>query len=345
MLASRITSLLALATSLTTGIAWSDDRESAQQLFREGKALMATGAFAEACPKFAAAATLSATAGVRLNLGDCYDKLGRTASAWTRYTEALSLAEKAGDRAAVELARGRLAALKPRLSYLQVRVASDPSSQGLAIRRDGEALDPSAWGTPVPVDPGAHEVAASAQGRAPWATTVTVTSAGEQTVVVPVLSPVPAEANSDVTPAATPPPEPRAPVLPSEDAEPKPRNGIFSGPGGTQRALAAVGAGLGVAGLAVGSYFGATMLSRKSEYEQHQSPTGRCADLECQTASHDAIAAGNAATIAFVAGGVLLGAGVLLWSTAPRGSTAGAQVAVVPALGPLGANISATGSW
>jgi hypothetical protein len=343
----RSTWTLALAAALTAGAAHGDDRATAQQLFTEGKALMAAGKVADACPKFAAAADLSATAGVRLNLGDCLDKLGRTASAWTRYGEALSLAEKTGDAAAAGLARNRLDALKPRLSYLVVKVAPDSAAAELTIERDGQPVQQPAWGTPVPVDPGAHEVKATAAGRAPWTMTVSVTTTGEQVVTVPVLAPVTANAgpaSSSSSSASPGGPDTSAATWGAAPEEPQ-RSGLFSGTGGSQRVLAVAGAALGVAGLAVGSYFGATMLARKSDYQKNQGPNGACLNPDCQTASHDAISAGNVATVAFIAGGVLLGAGAVLWLTAPRESSSAPAVALAPLVAPSGAGIGATGSW
>jgi hypothetical protein len=343
----RIAYWVALAATLTAGVARGDDGKTtpsaAQQLFSEGKALAAAGKFADACPKFAAAADLSATAGVRLNLGDCYDKLGRTASAWTRYGEALALAQKSGDAAAADLARSRLAALKPRLSYLEVRVPPESAVSELAVDRDGDNVQQAAWGTPVPVDPGNHAVRATAPGRTAWTTTVSVKEPGEHVATVPVLPPATTTAAA-TAPPGLPEPASTAGVGASEPETPQ-RSGWFTGPGGTQRVLAVTSGVLGVAGIAVGSYFGATMLARKSDYQRNQDATGKCIDPECQTASHDAVSAGNVATVAFIAGGVALGAGTVLWLTAPKESNAARGIAVAPLLGPQGAGIAATGRW
>jgi thioredoxin-like negative regulator of GroEL len=76
------------ALALTALPVHADDRAIAQQVFQEARELMAAGKFVEACPKFAAAAQLSPTAGVRLNLSDCYAALGKVASAWGKADEA-----------------------------------------------------------------------------------------------------------------------------------------------------------------------------------------------------------------------------------------------------------------
>jgi hypothetical protein len=341
----RIALTATLAAALSSASARADDKATAQQLFQEGKTLMAAGKVADACPKFASAAELSPTPGVRLNLGDCYDKLGRTASAWAKYDEARALAERASDAAAADLARSRLAAVKPRLSYLAVKVSPDAAAiAGLEIARDGDSVPQSSWGTSLPVDPGDHQVKATAPGRAPWATTVSVTAPGEQVVMIPVLASAAESAGAGKVPASFDQGSTPA-VSGGSDAEAQPRSRLFSGVGGTQRTLAVVGAGVGVVGLGIGSYFGAQMLSKKSEYQKHQDSAGNCIDLQCQTASHDAASAGDVATVAFVAGGVLVATGAVLWLTAPRASGAAPAVALVPMSGPGGAGFGATGTW
>jgi hypothetical protein len=312
--ATAIATILVL--SVVTLPAAADDRATAQQLFQQGKALFKEGRFTEACPQFAAAAELSPTPGVRLNLGDCYDKIGRTASAWVSYDEALSVARKTDDSLAADLARARMAALKPRLSFFSVTVPPGPIVPGLTVSRDGEVVPQTAWGASVPVDPGDHAIAATAPGQIPWRSTTSVSGPGEHPVTVPRLQPT--QTASPSTEAAAIP-SGTMPIAASTEGAPKTPptgEGPFSGNGGTERTLAVVAGGLAIVGVAIGSYYGARMLSKKSEYQSHESG-GQCEDIDCQTASHDAASAGNVATVAFVAGGTLLGAGAALWLFAP----------------------------
>jgi hypothetical protein len=89
-----------------------------------------------------------------------------------------------------------------------------------------------------------------------------------------------------------------------------------------------VSAGLAVVGAGVGTIFGVQMLSKKSDAQSHaDSATGRCLDVQCQTSSHDAVTAGNIATVGWVAAGALAATGVALWLTAPSG----VRAEVVPA--------------
>ncbi|HEY6460533.1 MAG TPA: hypothetical protein VIY73_10300, partial [Polyangiaceae bacterium] len=100
-----------LSSSLVASTALADDRATAQRLFEEGQKLFKDGQTADACAKFEGAAVLVNSPGVRLNLARCYEKLGRTASAWTKYDEAQVAAERVGDRAAAAAARQGRAAI------------------------------------------------------------------------------------------------------------------------------------------------------------------------------------------------------------------------------------------
>jgi hypothetical protein len=181
----------AAVVALMASSARADDKAIAQQAFREGRELMAAGRVAEACPKFAAAAQLSPTAGVRLNLAACYGKLGRVASGWAKANEALSIAERAGDLAATKLAQEQISALEPRLSYLTVVVQRTSAAPGLEVTLDGEAIPSQVWGTALPVDPGDHEVTARAPGFQPSTTKTTITGDGTRTTVpLPTLQPI-----------------------------------------------------------------------------------------------------------------------------------------------------------
>jgi hypothetical protein len=334
----RLSPAIVAGALLIGPVARADDRAIAQKLFAEGRALMAEGKVAEACPKFAAAAQLSPTAGVRLNLADCYARLGKTAAAWAKADEALAIAERAGDSAAARLAHDRLAALQPDLDYLTISVARESTVEGLEVTLDGEKIPGAAWGTALPIDPGEHEVAVQAPGHKPWSTKTTVTGKAQRSnIAVPAL--VAEETTEPPVPTAAP--QPARPQVETPTVAVQPVTDGDRGRG-LAHALGLVGAGLGFVGLGVGTAFALEASSKKSQYQQEQLD-GHCVTEGCVSLSKDAVSAANASTVAFLVGGALAAAGALVWFTAPADE--GRTVGVVPAAGPQSLGAVVSGTW
>src|SRR5262245_65102433 len=101
------------------------DKTTAEALFAEGRRLMAAGKYARACPKLEASQKLDPGVGTLLNLADCYEKNGQTASAWAQFVEAASEARRLGDARREQAANARADALEPRLGRLTIAVGQD----------------------------------------------------------------------------------------------------------------------------------------------------------------------------------------------------------------------------
>jgi hypothetical protein len=163
------------------------DREAAKGLFTEARAMLAQGRLEEACTRLEAAKQLVAGVGIMFNLAECYEKQGRTASAWREYLHVISLTVAKGDGARAEAARARAAKLESKLSRLRVVVAE--AAPGMTIERNGSLLPQEQWGTPVPVDPGSVEVVAKADGYANQKHTLTIASnPGEMRIEIAPLT-------------------------------------------------------------------------------------------------------------------------------------------------------------
>jgi hypothetical protein len=138
----------------------------AEQLFREGKALMKEQQYERACEKLTASYGLDRTAtGTLLNLALCHEQTNKTATAWAEFRQVA--AESTGRRDdRVTFAREHEAKLLPMLSRLTVVVPEAARVPGLRVRLDERTvIDEMSWGKELPVDPGKHEIEASANGR------------------------------------------------------------------------------------------------------------------------------------------------------------------------------------
>ena len=154
------------------------DKATAEALFADGRKLMAAGNYAAACPKLAASQRLDPGVGTILNLADCHEKSGLTATAWAEFHEAVSAARAAGSKDREQLARDRANALEPKLSRLSITIASQSGT--VQVTRDGQPVDAAAIGSALPIDPGKHVIEATSAGKRKWSETIEIGSAAAQ---------------------------------------------------------------------------------------------------------------------------------------------------------------------
>ncbi len=167
--------------------AQTENKAAAEVAFRQGRALMAKGKTAQACEQFERSQKLDPQHGTQYNLGLCYTKLGRLASAWTEFNELAAVDTNARRKA--DSAR-RAKQLEPRLVRLLLHVSE--KAPGMVIERSG--VDVTAIvDLPTPTDPGSYEIVARAPGRATWKRSVALTVEGDTvTVAIPPLAEAPA---------------------------------------------------------------------------------------------------------------------------------------------------------
>lgn len=155
--------LLALCqVLLIAGAARAEDPAAAEVLFQEGRRLLAEGQTSAACEKLKDSFALDPMSGTLLNLAACYEKQGKTATAWARFHNAASLAKSQGKAEQAAEANRRIKALEADLSYLTIAVPEPVP--GLEIKREDMDVSPASYGVQVPVDPGPVQVVASAPG-------------------------------------------------------------------------------------------------------------------------------------------------------------------------------------
>lgn len=169
------------------------DLVAAEALFKAARTLVEAGSWPEGCAKFEASLALNPSASTLLNIARCHEHEGKLATAWGDYNRALVLNHEtpgAARRKGLEsVGRQGVDALEPRLPKLRVVIASLPA--GLSVQRDGAVLPNAALGEPLPLDPGPHEVRASAPGKKPEARTVTLEEGKTTTVEITLADSAP----------------------------------------------------------------------------------------------------------------------------------------------------------
>jgi tetratricopeptide (TPR) repeat protein len=172
------------------------ERTLATALFNRARELMAQGSWAEACEKFAESQRLDPGGGTLLNLAICHERAGKTATAWNELYDALAVAlrEDRADRASI--AREHIAAIEPKLARVTIAAPQSAEADALEVRLDGAVVRRAAFGTPVPIDPGTHEVVAEAPHREAWRSVVVAEPGATLRVEIPRLN--------DIAPLADP---------------------------------------------------------------------------------------------------------------------------------------------
>jgi hypothetical protein len=275
----------------------------ATALFKEGRKLMEDGEIAAACEKFEAADALERQVGFELNVGDCRDKNGQTATAWAAFVKAAATAKQSRDPREKE-ARDRARSLEKRLVKLTIRVPTDSDIDGLVIKRNDKEIPRGGWNDAVPVDPDEYTISAEAPGRKTWSETIIVKSK-DKVIEVPELERAKRRVNDAHMPLR------KHPDLPNANR-------------GLTIVLAASGAG--VAAIATGFAVYSQSVENRADA---LCPTTMCTNSYAVDLNHTARLDGWAANVGWILGGAALaGAGIAWW----LGDKESAQVSVVPVI-------------
>jgi hypothetical protein len=228
----------------------------------------------------------------------------------------------------------RLADVDKALPTLVV-VAKDSAGNDLGDVRatlDGKPLADVLNGTAIPLDPGEHHLTLEAPGL-PRTEKTLVLHEGEK-------------ARREVVTFAAAPSETTAPSTPDATATP-PEQDAGTHPGNTRREIAVVVGSVGLVSLVVGSIMG--FVSKGTYDHALDTECGSGAGLKgatmCTSNGVSDVQSANSqatvATVGFVAGAVLLGAGAYIYLSAPRAG----DVAIGPAIDRDGAGVSVRGAW
>jgi hypothetical protein len=296
--------LIALVTRTAGAQGVDDKRAHADALFNEGQQLLSAGQTQAACEKLEESQRVDPKLGRLLNVAYCHEQLGKTATAWSEYNQAVAVALQSHQAERETFARGRAKELAAKLSF--VRLEMQPGAEITGLTVDGRPISRDQWNVPFPIDPGSHELSFSASGHVTRTETVKV--ADTETVKVPV-APLEAGSSAPAAPAAAAPAPAAAPTptTASVASAPPPTEGSHSHP---LRIAGFVVGGLGVVGLGVGAGFGLHALSLQHDADS-MCPGKRCTPQGTKDIN-DATSAANISTLGFVVGAVAVAAGVVL---------------------------------
>lgn len=289
----------------------------AEALFQSARQLMREGRYAEACPKLAESQRLDPAAGTQLNLAECWEREGRTASSYREFLEVAKNADKNGEIERAAVARSRAKQVETKLTRLALLVPPEARLQGLSLTKNSVPIPAEEWGSAVPIDPGSFVIEARAPGRRTFHSEFTLKGdAAIHNLTIPALAP-----EGDVAPPAAPAAS-RATWLK--------RGGVGL-------------AGLGVVGLTIGTVFGVRAVNRYHRSQDEGCSEGNVCPAPALATRQSAVESGNVSTVAFVLGGVLVagGAGLFVWGTREKDADrVGLSASVAPLAGGGFAEIS-----
>jgi serine/threonine-protein kinase len=286
-------------------------RATAEALFDRALELMKQGRFADACPLLEQSQRTDEGVGTLLYLGECYERAGRTASAWATFREAASAAEAAGHTERATQGRERAERLHAQLSHLTIEVAQpNQTLAGFSVARSGTLVPAVLWGTAAPVDPGDYEITASAPGYRSYRSAVHVgADAVYAKVSVPALEREPSaekqprERLQRSYPAASPvAASPPARATEAAEADPSSSTSTWGW----------VLSGVGLAAVGAGSYFGLRAIDRNDQALALCPMDNVCGDPAGVMLTDDARRAATFSNIAFGVGAAALAGGVAL---------------------------------
>jgi hypothetical protein len=294
------------------------NKAAAEALFNEGRSLMAAGRYADAIGKLKASQDLDPGLGTLLNLAECYERVGKSATAWAQYKEIASLARQSGSKEREDLAEQKSKALEPKLSKLSINLHPDADGSALTISRDGTTMSAAELGVAIPVDPGKHEVTVTAPGKEKWSTSVDVGEGGQtETVEIPLLADS-GNGSGNGTVGASAAGGATAPTVDE------------SNDGSTQRVLGIVAGGIGLVGVGVGTFFGLQASSNWSDAKKECASYPYGCSAKGISLKDDAASQATLSTVGFIVGGVGLAAGAVLFFTAGSGKTETVAVGIGP---------------
>lgn len=330
-IAALALALLALCIESAQAQSGAPQKAAAQALFDHGLELMRQDRYAEACAQLEQSQAIEPGTGTLMYLAECYEQVGRTASAWATYREAESAAREEGQMARSEWAAERAALVEPRLAKLavEVDVVGQAPAPEMSIRLNGVTLNRQVWGVPVPVDPGDARIEVTASGYVTWTQVQLVAAGDTQLVRVPPLEPTPPRELAAIDSASTVTAKDRAVAalhagaarVDHMDHMDHLDTDTDSTGWRVQRPVGIVLGATGLVALGVGTYFGLRAIGKDGDADALcPGELAACSSREGVRLSEQADSAAGMADVFLIGGAAALATGVVLYLTAPARS-------------------------
>ncbi|MBK7582943.1 MAG: hypothetical protein IPI67_22445 [Myxococcales bacterium] len=297
----------ALGLCLTSSVASAGEvatKAAADALFRQAVTLADGGDFRASVEKFRASYELDPARGTLQGWAMAEERLDRVLDAYARFQRLLEVSVKAGDETRASFARERLRILVGRVPTLVIDLGGDVP-KGTKLTLDDDPLPAGVAGTPLPISPGQHRIAAVAPDGRKFSRMLAV--------------PEGARAHLRVTWITTPRPA---------DPEPQRAAADEGAPSKSKSVLPTAGLVLGAVGVVaagVGSYLWFDAGSDFSTLEQ------RCPDKKCAAEEQDRIDRAKRketwSQVLVIGGALAVAGGVTLYVLGSRERT-GAQAVV-----------------
>jgi hypothetical protein len=322
--------LLASSLTLSGSRAWGSDasrEKAAQEFFVEAMRLMSAKKYADACEKFARSQELDPGMGTQFRLAECYEKLGRLATAYEQYISVADAAQEVGKKDRETLARKRADALEPRVARLTIVISPNLLEvPGLEVIRDGAVVSKELWGKPAYIDPGDHVVTIKATGRLPLESKLWAEGAARLVVNITSL---------EKPPPVAAPPRSKTPAI-----------------------IMAAGGGLGVL---LGVTFLGIRAGKISEAEELRDTikgggghcrvdrpaefAAQCDSLSSATSTGDGLGTGSIISFALGAGALGAAGMYLLWPEPKAQQTGNVKLRWIPTVMPGSAGLTVLGTF
>ncbi len=202
--------MVSLSVMSATPLTWaqaipSEKLAAARKLFAEALHDEQEKHFDSALEKFRSVQQTKNTLAVRYRIAACEEGLGQLRRALVDFRAiGDDTAADAEEQGIVRSAKDKATAIDERIPKLTLQLSARAPADA-TVTVDDEPIGPSAMkGDPIPIDPGEHEVRATATGATPFASRVSVHEQARVAIQIP-LDPVPAP-RPDASPRPAPAP-------------------------------------------------------------------------------------------------------------------------------------------